>query len=189
MCDKRGGGDRADSRNGAKKVLCRGCVDEQVRLDEFDFQAYRDSLRDKSLVGHYRVYGSRVDIIWSDSPDDREFHDLDESARDIHGLYYVASCVNCKGTKLDRAYQWEQSTLQFLPDGTFVDRGCIDQVLSIELNRPRFGSGTYRVGNYSLTLNYTDGRRLKKSFVIGKNADWIAISEITLHPPGYQPMP
>jgi hypothetical protein len=158
-------------------------------LDDFDFQAYRDTLRDKSLIGHYRVYGNRVDIIWSDSPDDREFHDLDESARDIHGLYYVPSCGTCKGTKLDSTYQWEQSTLQFRPDGTFVDRGCIDQVLTIDLTHPRFGGGTYRIGNYSLTLNYTDGHRLTKSFVIGKNAAWIAISEIMLHPLGYQPMP
>jgi hypothetical protein len=61
--------------------------------------------------------------------------------------------------------------------------------LTIELNHPRFGTGTYRVGNYSLTLNYADGRRITKSFVIGKNEQWIAISEIVLHHPGYQPMP
>lgn len=158
-------------------------------LDDFDFQAYRNALRDKSLIGHYRVYGNRVDIIWLDSPDHRESHDLDESAPDIHGPYYVSSCGNCKGKKFDGTYQWEQSTLQFLSDGTFVDRGCIDQVLTIELNHPRFGTGTYRIGNYSLTLNYADGRRLTKSFVMGKNAAWLAISEIMLHPLGYRPMP
>jgi hypothetical protein len=158
-------------------------------LDGFDLQTYVGNLQDKSLVGHYRVYGSRVDIIWLDSPDHRESHDLDESAPDIHGPYYISSCGHCTGTKFDGTYAWGESTLQFLPDGTFVDRGCIDQVLTIELNHPRFGTGTYRVGNYSLTLNYADGRRITKSFVIGKNAQWIAISEIVLHHPGYQPMP
>lgn len=157
-------------------------------LDGFDFQSYRIQEQNKPFVGHYKVYGNRLDIIWLDSSDHRESHDLDDSSPDIHGPYYIPGCSVCNGTRFAGVYEWG-GTLQFLPDGTFVDRGCIDQVLTIDLNHPRLGAGTYTVGNYSLTLNYQDGRYLRRSLVIGKNAEWIAISEIVLHRPGYQPMP
>ena len=158
-------------------------------LDRFDFAAFRTNPQNKALVGHYRVYGNRVDIIWLDSPDHRESHDLDESGVDMHGPFYVPSCASCGGTTFSGTYQWGESLLQFMPDGSFVDRGCIDRVLTIDLNHPRMGAGRYSVGNYSLTLNYTDGRRIQKSLVIGRNTQWIAISEIVVHSPGYEPLP
>ncbi len=159
-------------------------------LDNFNLPGFLSHPQlDRSLVGHYRVYGHRLDIIWSESPDDRESDELDESGSDIHGYdLYTPACSHC--SNFSGTYRWGDSTLQFLPDGTFVDRGgCVDQVLTFDLNHPRSGTGTYHLGNYSVTLNYADGRHVTRSFLRGRKSEWIAISEIVLHPPDYQPMP
>lgn len=161
-------------------------------LDGFNFQNYLNQPgRDRALTGHYRVYGTRLDIIWQDSPDHRESVNLDEGSGDIHGLnLYTPACGKCGEGGFAGTYRWGEATLQLLPNGSFIDRGgFIDQLLTLDLNHPRSGTGTYTIGDYSVTLNYSDGRHITKSFLRGKNAEWIAISEIVVHPPGYEPLP
>ena len=56
-----------------------------------------------------------------------------------------------------------------LPDGEFTDNGAV-RVLYHDYNdciNPAIfpGSGTYEVKDYTITFNYTDGRKIKIAFL------------------------
>ena len=164
-------------------------------LDGFDVTAWRRSEQDNSLVGRYRARGDQIDIIWDDSPDDRWSIRRDEHAADIHGVHVYIPLCRCNGVRLAGTYVWGSNTLQFFPDGTFADNGVVEALLSINVEHPRFGRGTYTLQNNSVTLTYSDGRRIKRSFAApavqerSQHFDWIVIDQITLYRQGYRPAP
>jgi hypothetical protein len=73
--------------------------------------------------------------------------------------------------------------ITFTSDGKFIDKGAI-KVLAHELNdciNPALphGSGTYEVKDFTITFNYTDGRKIKIAFP-GTNYDKSNLSPATL---------
>lgn len=58
----------------------------------------------------------------------------------------------------------------FLPDGRFVDRGATYEAFQYNYyQNPRIvapGAGTYSIVDYTIHLDYADGRHLRRSFVL-----------------------
>jgi len=87
------------------------------------------------------------------------------------GLRFARVC-HCNGARFNGSYYWgsKLKTLTFLPDGRFIDRGGIHDAFEYTfpdqpgLTNP--GAGTYRIVNYTLYLNYSDGRKMRHSFVV-----------------------
>lgn len=90
-------------------------------------------------------------------------------------------CESVDGLKLNGVWGWTTATplpqdntlthaIQFSKNGQFTDYG----IFTIDLNEPDMnpqdapGSGTYQIRDFSLILNYSDGRVVQKSFSIYK---------------------
>jgi hypothetical protein len=60
--------------------------------------------------------------------------------------------------------------ITFFPDGRFVDRGAMHDCFQFTFYQNQHlvdpGVGTYRIVDYTLHLDYADGRHLKRSFVL-----------------------
>lgn len=88
-------------------------------------------------------------------------------------------CESVDGLKLDGIWGWTPDVplpqdddslthaIKFSKNGTFIDYG----IFTIDLNNPNAypndapGSGTYQIRDFTLILNYSDGRVVQKSFV------------------------
>lgn len=87
------------------------------------------------------------------------------------GLKFARVC-ECNGTFFDGAYYWgsKQKALKLHPDGRFIDRGAMQDAFEYSFpNQPGLtnpGEGTYRIANYTIFLNYSDGRKVRHSFVV-----------------------
>jgi hypothetical protein len=87
------------------------------------------------------------------------------------GLKFARVC-DCNGTFFDGTYYWgsKLKTLKLLPDGRFIDRGAMQDAFEYSFpNQPGLtnpGEGTYRIANYTIFLNYSDGRKVRHSFVV-----------------------
>ncbi len=62
-----------------------------------------------------------------------------------------------------------ESFITFMPDGTFIDGGVLDPgnqsyLLTMTHGRFRNGSGTYRLRNHTISLQYRDGRSRRLNF-------------------------
>jgi hypothetical protein len=77
------------------------------------------------------------------------------------------------GAKLNGTYalsEWNGMIpfISFTTDGKFVDKGAVRVLFHeyVDCLNPAVnpGSGTYEVKNYSMLLNYTDGRKIKIAF-------------------------
>jgi hypothetical protein len=121
--------------------------------------------RDKALVGRYATNGNQINIVWGDS--NRDSLTFDNQGADISGWKrYIPAC-RCDDARFSGVYRFEKnSILQFFPNGTFVDRGAMDQIVvpNPSFNHPRVGGGTYMIRHNTLYLNYSDGHRYKTSF-------------------------
>lgn len=90
-------------------------------------------------------------------------------------------CESVDGLKLNGVWGWTPDTarpqdntlthaIRFSKNGQFTDYG----IFTIDLNEPDMdpqdapGSGTYQIRDFSLILNYSDGRVIQKSFSIYK---------------------
>lgn len=167
-------------------------------LDGFNFSAYARDPHHRGQIGRYRADGALVSIVWQDSPANREFVQRDERAADLRGPSVYIPLCRCNGTRFAGAYEWDNGTLQFALDGTFVDRGVIDQLVTAWgfFNHPRVRRGTYAIQNNTLFLAYSDGQRFKTSFAApaaqlsNQTFTWISVFSFqTLYRQGYQPTP
>jgi hypothetical protein len=177
-------------------TVARGLPDEG--FDGFNLAAFA-ARSAPSLVGRYRADGKRIEIIWNDSPNNRWSVQRDEEGSAPRGVdSYVPAC-RCTGAKFSGVYDWGRNSIQFFPNGNFVDRGVADSMLFFRdsnMERPRVGQGVYSIRDYTLTLDYGGGRVLRKGFgapAVQEKAqtfDWIAITGIhTLYRQGFKPAP
>jgi len=87
------------------------------------------------------------------------------------GLKFARVC-HCNDARFSGTYYWgsKLKTLTFLPDGRFIDHGAMQDAFEYSFpNQPGLtkpGTGTYRVANYTIFLNYSDGRKVRHSFVV-----------------------
>ena len=167
-------------------------------FDGFNFQTWA-STADQALVGRYRAYGNRIEIVWN-AANQRGSVERDENADDTRGNQVYIPVCRCSGAKFSGVYMWGPYSIQFSPDGRFVDRGVADQFHffpdSVQFfEHPRSGGGTYAVQNYTLYLDYGAGRRVRATFgapAVQENApqfNWISIGYNTLYRQDYRPAP
>jgi hypothetical protein len=88
-----------------------------------------------------------------------------------HRFYQLPSVDNARfnGTYIMTEAYGKIPTITFTSDGRFADNGTL-RVLYHEYNEcinPALtpGSGTYEVRDYTITFNYTDGRKIKIAFL------------------------
>ena len=87
------------------------------------------------------------------------------------GLKFARVC-HCNGARFEGTYYWgsKLKTITFLADGRFVDRGAMQEAFQYTfpkqpgLTNP--GTGTYRILDYTIFLDYADGRKVRHSFVV-----------------------
>lgn len=139
-------------------------------LDNFDF---RDALKtSRDYCGRYRVGGNQVTITWADN--NTETATRDGTALKIGGDSYFPVSTS-DGLKLNGIYHQEGTDvtpyfLQFTSAGRFKENGILN-LIHYTGDQQAGGSGTYRIGNNTITLSYGDGRKVPLSFFIfGKNA-------------------
>lgn len=134
-------------------------------LENFDFRtALRDS---RDYCGRYRATANQVEMAWADN--NTEVAKRDGTSLKLSGDQYFP-VSNPNGLKLQGTFRREGAdlaryALQFAPDGTFRENGMLT-LLAYEGKDSRPGSGTYKIGDYSLKLFYQDGRRITFSFFI-----------------------
>jgi hypothetical protein len=143
-----------------------------------------------SSVGQYRVNGNRVEIQWQRPAADHWSVTRDDSGADPQTDHYIPIC-RCNGARFSGTYLYGRNSVQFLPDGRFVDYGALDFMQTLMGNRG-IGRGTYRIQNYTIYLAYDDGRQLRKSFAVPAveeghpNFRWILIAQNMFREQNYQ---
>ena len=140
----------------------------------FDFTAYRN-LRDtnRSWVGRYRVDGDQITILWQDYTDDRTVIRRNETSAKPGIDVYIPMCL-CTGLKFSGKYNFGLANsghyIQFMPDGTFLDHGVLDQMLvpNPYFEHPRTQHGTYAIQSQTIIFTFADGRRGMRTFYAPK---------------------
>ena len=140
----------------------------------FDFTAYRsDPHTNRSWVGRYRLDGDQINILWQDYTENREIITRNETSGKPGINVYVPMCL-CTGTTFSGKYNWglagSGQYLQFSTDGTFLDRGVLDQMLvpSPYYEHPRTQRGTYAIRGQTIIFTFADGRRGMRTFYAPK---------------------
>jgi hypothetical protein len=133
-------------------------------LDGFDFnQALRDST---AYCGRYSVERGQIVLMWADGS--REIANREGAALRIEKDTYV-HVSKCDGLTLEGTYRREgadlaQYFIRFTGDGRFVENGMLNLVAYSGDQRP--GRGVYHISNNTLTLSYSDGRSVRRSFYV-----------------------
>ncbi len=159
----------------------------------FDFTAYRnDPNTNRSWVGRYRVAGNSISILWQDYADDRQVITRNEASYSPGLDTYVPMC-RCTGRKFSGKYNYGLATsgqyIQFFPDGTFLDRQVLDQMLvpNAFYDHPRTQRGTYSIQSQTMIFTFADSRRGMRTFYApkaqedGPTFDWIGLGWQTLY--------
>jgi hypothetical protein len=134
-------------------------------LGKFDFRIAVRSSRD--YCGRYGLRNNRISIMWGN--DQAETATYAGKSFKIGGdSYFPAPDVT--GLKLSGIYRREgadmaQYFIRFTPDGRFAENGMLSP-LAYSGSNTSPGRGTYSIDDYTLHLNYADGRRVPLSFFI-----------------------
>lgn len=140
----------------------------------FNFTAYRNSPdTNRSWVGRYRLDGDQIIILWQDYTDDRQVIKRNETSPKPGIDVYVPMC-RCTGLKFSGKYNFGLASsgqyIQFMPDGTFLDHGVLDQMLvpNPYFEHPRTQRGTYTIQSQTIIFTFADGRRGMRTFYAPK---------------------
>ncbi len=140
----------------------------------FDFTAYRNRPdTNRSWVGRYRVDGDQITILWQDYTDHRQVIKRNETSPKPGIDVYVPMC-RCTGLKFSGKYNFGLANsgqyIQFMPDGTFLDRGVLDQMLvpNPYFEHARTQRGTYTIQSQTIIFTFADGRRAMRTFYAPK---------------------
>jgi hypothetical protein len=141
------------------------------------------------MSGRYSVQAEEVILQYADG-------DIRTIPRNGDSLNYgdlgVASRLPvCDGLKLSGTYQYPNFdlTISFTPDGRFVDRGAMPQILNLtdsRIDSPartlRPGPGTYSIKNHTLTLRYAHGPVFRLFFYVdGDDQGQVDANTIHIH--------
>ena len=167
----------------------------------FDFTAYRnDRNTNRSWVGRYRVDGDQINILWQDYTEDREIIRRNETSARPGINVYVPMCL-CTVKRFAGKYNWglagSGQYIQFFADGTFLDRGTLDQMLvpNPYYEHPRTQKGTYAIQSQTVIFTFADGRRGTRTFYApkaqenGATFDFIGLGWQVLYEEHYQAEP
>jgi hypothetical protein len=141
----------------------------EVGLDGFDFQTAIRSGMDPLNYGTYEYHEDGRMRFTSQSGPYRDM-EIDVAATEP-GLKFARVC-RCTGAHFSGAYYWgdRNMAIAFAPDGRFLDRGAMHDAFQFAFpNNPGAtnpGAGTYRIVDYTIYLDYSDGRRMRFSFVV-----------------------
>ena len=103
----------------------------------------------------------------------------------------------CTGKRFSGTYIWGQPAagqyLQFFADGTFLDHGVRDQLISPSpfYLHPRMLRGTYSIQSQTMIFSFTDGHRGTRTFMAPKAEenemmfDWIGLGWQQLYEQNY----
>lgn len=134
-------------------------------LENFDFaRAVRGS---RDYCGRYGVRNNQISIMWGDNQAETAT-DVGNSLTIGGDSYFPVPDVN--GLKLSGTYRREGADLaryfiQFTSDGRFAENGMLN-LFAYSGSRTSPGKGTYSIDDYTLHLNYSDGRTIPLSFFI-----------------------
>ena len=139
-------------------------------LEHFDFAAAVKTSRE--YCGRYRLNGDTVTITWGDRSEETGLRSA--SGLKIRGDSYFPVSKS-DGLTLDGIYRREGADLarygiRFTTAGRFEENGMLPLIAYAlttdkQINQAP-GSGTYRIGNNTLTLQYADGRTIALSFFV-----------------------
>ncbi|MEW6732481.1 MAG: hypothetical protein AB1489_14225 [Acidobacteriota bacterium] len=153
-------------------------------IDNFDFDAATKT--SPNICGYYRIEGNKIAINWlgeraAQSLDFQRIKDAitinkiryDEVKRYnglIAGTYSISNYFNLSGGVATGS---ASSTIfiTFGSDGRFTEQGFANSGVATSNSRTSTninsrGSGTYRINNYTLQLNYDDGRKESCTFFV-----------------------
>ena len=134
-------------------------------LDNFNFaKALRES---RDYCGRYRVTGNQVEITWADNNVETATQ-VGTDLKIAGDSYFNVS--KSDGLRLQGVYRREGADLakyfiKFASNGRFAENGMLNLFAYSGPNTSP-GSGTYSIGNNTLTLNYSDGRTVALSFFV-----------------------
>ncbi|MEW6732657.1 MAG: hypothetical protein AB1489_15115 [Acidobacteriota bacterium] len=153
-------------------------------IDNFDFDAASKS--SPNICGYYRIEGNKIAINWlaERAAQSLEFQRIkdgitinkvryDEVKRyngPIIGTYSISNYFNLSGGVATGS---ASSTIfiTFGSDGRFTEQGFANSGVATANSRTTTninsrGSGTYQISNYTLQLNYDDGRKENCTFFV-----------------------
>jgi len=143
-------------------------------------QDERDNKPTGARWGRYNISGNTITAKFNTVTKDANITILNSTQiKEGNNTFY--KCESVDGLKLNGIWGWTTTTplpqdntlthaIQFLKNGQFTDYG----MFAIDLNEPDMhpqevpGSGTYQIRDFTLILNYSDGRVVQKSFSIYK---------------------
>jgi hypothetical protein len=138
-------------------------------LDNYDLARDVRGGLDPINYGTYVYHDNHVDFRSHDGTPNG--FDIDPNGN-VPGLNTFVRMCHCNGVRFNGTYFWGNKglTITFLADGRFADRGAMHDAFQYNYYQtPHIvdpGVGTYRVADYTIYLDYSDGRHLKKSFVL-----------------------
>jgi hypothetical protein len=150
-------------------------------MDGFNLQAYLQSLARKgpinNAVARYQMFSDHLELTYSNF---RKSYALPGG-----GPGSLIPLCQCNGTRFAGVYAYGNLMVQFSPDGTFIDRGALDNIVMKNFGAPRGGQGQYALQLNTLYLRYSDGRQARVSFAApaeqegAGSFDWIALNQKT----------
>ena len=144
-------------------------------LLNYDLGSSHQGWRD--FWGHYEMQGERFHVTFNTGPDYNGNRNRDGTLK-IGSYTYVHQTSGADGRTLSGTYRaynlgadpkWD---VTFYPDGRFDDKGIRGAVGGLDLAYGRAkvpadpGRGRYRIAQYSIVFEYTDGRREQLSFYV-----------------------
>jgi hypothetical protein len=147
-------------------------------MDSFNLQAYMQQMgRTPNAIARYRMFADHLELAYSGFAQSYALPGAGSGS-------LVPLCI-CNGTTFGGVFAYGNLMVQFNPDGSFVDRGALDNVVWKWFGAPRLTQGRYALQFNTLYLQSTDGRRGRISFAApaaqegSGSFDWIALNQKT----------
>jgi hypothetical protein len=147
-------------------------------MDGFNLQAYMQQMgRSPNAIARYQMFPDHIELAYSNFT---RSYSLPGG-----GAGSVIPLCQCNGIRFAGVYAWGNLMVQFSPDGTFIDRGALDNIVMKNFGAPRGGQGQYALRLNTLYLSYSDGRQARVSFAAPAEQentgsfDWIALNQKT----------
>jgi hypothetical protein len=147
-------------------------------MDGFNLQAYMQQMgRTPNAIARYQMFPDHLELAYSNFARSYALPGAGSGS-------LVPLCI-CNGTTFGGVFAYGNLMVQFNPDGSFVDRGALDNVVWKWFGAPRLTQGRYALQFNTLYLQTTDGRHGRISFGApaeqegSGSFDWIALNQKT----------
>ncbi len=147
-------------------------------MDGFNLQAYMQQMgRTPNAIARYQMFPDHLELAYSGFARSYALPGAGSGS-------LVPLCL-CNGTTFGGVFAYGNLMVQFNPDGSFIDRGALDNVVWKRFGAPRLTQGRYSLQFNTLYLQTTDGRQGRISFAApaeqegSGSFDWIALNQKT----------